>query len=304
MSIVQAKKLDLNELDTYIRLVTPEEAQGYLNANFALNRTLDKAVVDQYIRDIKNNEFTLSTDFIGFDVDGALINGQHRLSAVVAANKPCYFGIVAGLPTENAQNLDKGKKRDRSNRLAFDGKPITKPQVSLVQQMLVNYNSNASASIQFRGTQHDDRIWNAYTKHKSVIDLFTDKVSLSPLCVAAAAIKMCVHMSQKYEEIPEPSVRYPHEQDPVERALHFFNLAKLGYNQLSDTRVKYDASALELNRKLNSSDWKLNSNSCQKYRIACSHAYVFMTGKCTRSLTEPFADDPFGHFVLDTVSTN
>lgn len=299
-----AKHFNDDELDTYVELVTPEKAREYLETNFSLNRSIDRKQVKEYVKSMKDSTFTLGTDFLGFDVNGNLINGQHRLSAVVESEVPCWFGIISGLPTENAQNLDKGKRRDRADRLTLDGKPISKSAVSIVQTMMCNYSSYTTPSCQFREVIADDKIWNAYRKHKNIIDFYVNNELSRPIEICSAAIKLYVYMASKWDPDGNNLARFPHGQDPHERALHFYNLAKHGFSKIRDTSSVFDAPAIEFNQRRASVDYKLQvTKSKDKYRWAISYAWKFLTGINKSKLDRPFDEDMFGDFVLDFPAT-
>ena len=62
--------------------ITPEIAREMLKKN-TNNRPLSKRTLSRYVQLMKNGEWGITTDAIGFDVNGRLINGQHRLNEVV-----------------------------------------------------------------------------------------------------------------------------------------------------------------------------------------------------------------------------
>lgn len=304
MPEVRAQQFNGDEFDTYVELVTVEKAREYLETNFTLNRAIDPKQVKEYGKAMKDGTFTLGTDFIGFDENGNLVNGQHRLTALIESEVPCWFGIISGLPTENAQNLDKGKRRDRADRLTLAGKPISKSAVSIVQTVMCNYSSSTAPSSQFREVIADDKIWNAYKKHKNIIDFYVNNELSRPTEICAAAIKLYVYMSSKWDPDDSNLARFPHGQDPHERALHFYNLAKHGFSKLRDTSSVFDGPAIEFNQRRNSVDYQLQvTRSKDKYRWAVSYAWKFLTGVNKAKLDRPFDEDMFGDFARDFEAT-
>ncbi|RAR27038.1 hypothetical protein DP092_26135, partial [Pseudomonas sp. MDMC224] len=79
------------------------------------NRNLRKAVVEAYARDMREGRWRYVADPIRFDSEGILIDGQHRLSAVIQRGTTQTFLVVRGLPPETKQVIDTG-----ANRLARD----------------------------------------------------------------------------------------------------------------------------------------------------------------------------------------
>src|SRR5215831_15250573 len=77
--------------------VTPAQAQKWLEGNVD-NRTLREARVLQHSQVLQRGEWELTGDAIVFDEDGTLLNGQHRLSAVVVTGIPARFIVLRGVP--------------------------------------------------------------------------------------------------------------------------------------------------------------------------------------------------------------
>jgi hypothetical protein len=86
--------------------ITPEMATAYLGHLALRQRKLRVHRVRQYARDIAAGKWILSTDPIVFDANGDLINGQHRLRAVVLAGKPAKFVVIRGAAPQVFEVLD------------------------------------------------------------------------------------------------------------------------------------------------------------------------------------------------------
>lgn len=80
--------------------VTPDIAKAYLTHNTG-NRPISRRDVAMYAKQMQEGLWRLTTDAIGFAENGRLINGQHRLTAVVESGVTCPF-IVAHNYDENA----------------------------------------------------------------------------------------------------------------------------------------------------------------------------------------------------------
>ena len=70
-------------IDYSLEFITPEKAQFYLEKNFENNRKISRNNLEELKREMRNSRFILSDSAICFDTDGTLVNGQHRLMAVV-----------------------------------------------------------------------------------------------------------------------------------------------------------------------------------------------------------------------------
>lgn len=97
-------------------LVTPELAKEYLSHN-TLNRVLNKRYIGKYVEEMKKGLWTLSNDAIIFSENGRLLNGQHRLNAVVQSGVSCEFLVGFGYPESTFNVLDSGKARSAGDVL-------------------------------------------------------------------------------------------------------------------------------------------------------------------------------------------
>jgi hypothetical protein len=104
--------------DTHIINVTPELAKEWLDKNHH-NRPLSQTVINNYAEDMKEGLWSFTGDTIKFSKDGMLLDGQHRLAAVVKSKKAQRFLIVRNLKESVFVDLDIGRKRTMSNVLAI-----------------------------------------------------------------------------------------------------------------------------------------------------------------------------------------
>jgi hypothetical protein len=98
-------------------LVTPNMALDWLTAN-TNNRTISKKHVKLLAGMMERNEFHFVGDPIRFDVDGRLLDGQHRLHAIIDSETSQRFIIVRGLAPESQVYMDAGRKRSPGDQLA------------------------------------------------------------------------------------------------------------------------------------------------------------------------------------------
>lgn len=101
--------------------ITPEVAAEWLKKNVG-NRPLSKAVVEFYAACMRRGEWVFAGDPIRFDQDGNLIDGQHRLAAVVLSGVTVEAVVITGLArNEVMPALDQGSVRTRGHILAIAG---------------------------------------------------------------------------------------------------------------------------------------------------------------------------------------
>lgn len=105
-----------------IATVTPKQAQEWLEGNVD-NRNLREARVLQHSQVLQRDEWELTGDALVFDEDGTLLNGQHRLSAVVVTGIPARFVILRGVPAKAQEVMDTGLSRTLGDQLQRRGVP-------------------------------------------------------------------------------------------------------------------------------------------------------------------------------------
>ena len=90
--------------------ITPEQAQEYLKFNTENYRSISKDRVISYAGDMANGKWQFNGEAIKFDENGKLIDGQHRLHAIVRANVPVDMLVIRGVK-ENVNIYDIGSRR-------------------------------------------------------------------------------------------------------------------------------------------------------------------------------------------------
>jgi hypothetical protein len=123
-----------------VETVTPEKAAKYLEGNYASNRNIRPKAVSVYADAMRRGEWRLTGDSIKFSEDGTLIDGQHRLAAIIEAGVSVEMVVVFGLSFDVFPMLDQGVKR--TNGDIFHIKNI--PNACLVSAAMVwlrNYTS-------------------------------------------------------------------------------------------------------------------------------------------------------------------
>ena len=93
-----------------VETIDPRRAEEYLAANRG-NRNIVQAHVAALARDIRNGQWMFNAQPICFSRSGRLLNGQHRLSAVLEAGQPVEVLVMRGLPEEAFPTYDKQAKK-------------------------------------------------------------------------------------------------------------------------------------------------------------------------------------------------
>ncbi|MBQ1450679.1 MAG: hypothetical protein IIZ12_07105 [Eggerthellaceae bacterium] len=100
-----------------IETITPEIAEKMLQANVGNRDPKREAIA----KAIQKGEWTLNGATIVFDENGNLTDGQNRLRACIAANKPIDTIVVRGVPRAAQITMDVGVKRQLVDYLKMAG---------------------------------------------------------------------------------------------------------------------------------------------------------------------------------------
>jgi hypothetical protein len=91
--------------------ITPEIAAKWLERNHKDNRPLNWRRIEAMANDMRSGNWKLTHQAIAFDGEGTLLDGQHRLNAVVQAGVPVKMLIVRNDAGEFHDPIDRGASR-------------------------------------------------------------------------------------------------------------------------------------------------------------------------------------------------
>lgn len=109
-SEVKCGAIPTNEVYTETVLVTPEIAKQWLKLNTA-NRPISEGNVASIAWDITHDKWTLTHQGIAFNTSLELIDGQHRLHAVIRANKAVPMRVSYNIDATYHAPIDTGRLR-------------------------------------------------------------------------------------------------------------------------------------------------------------------------------------------------
>ena len=143
------------------RLFTPEDAKRMLERNIDGNRRVKDYVVAKYAKDMREGRWKddVSGQIIVSDT-GKLLDGQHRLIAVMLSGIPRAFDVKTGVPESAFAYIDNGSSRTVAD---FIGIPNANECAAIprLSQPLANGKSikagRASAALRRKQTQDQAR---------------------------------------------------------------------------------------------------------------------------------------------------
>jgi len=104
-----------------LRTIAPEEARELLTRSNTHNRNLRRRVVTDYARDMRAGTWIFNGESIKLDHDGTLLDGQHRLAAIIEAGIPVSLLVITGFDTVAQDTMDTGRPRTSADVLSLHG---------------------------------------------------------------------------------------------------------------------------------------------------------------------------------------
>jgi len=118
--------------------VTPAQAEEYLQRN-ARNRPISPKTVAAYARDMENGKWLTTGEPIKFDSRGNLLDGQHRLAAIIRAGMRVKMTMARNIPTEARKVMDTGRRRSVADNLHMDFGVKNPTQVSSAARIIIRW---------------------------------------------------------------------------------------------------------------------------------------------------------------------
>lgn len=128
------------------RTVTPAFARELLSRNADNQRNLRPTKVNQYARDIAAGDWPITGDTVKVDTNGRLIDGQHRLQAVVQADTAVDMLIAWDVDPSVMPLLDIGANRRFSDVLKMGNVPHRAATAAIVRRIIMWEAGNRMAT--------------------------------------------------------------------------------------------------------------------------------------------------------------
>ena len=103
-----------------LKTITPDWASEILETKNTRNRPLNARHVERLSKEIRNGNWKVNGDTICLNGD-RLIDGQHRLAAVVATGISISSFVIEGIPSDVFDTKDVGRKRTAGDTLGVLG---------------------------------------------------------------------------------------------------------------------------------------------------------------------------------------
>lgn len=129
-------------------LITPTRATELLTLNLS-NRPLNRHHVLFLSQQMAEGKWKRAGDPIRISKSGQLLDGQHRLTAIVESNVPLHMYVILDLDDDTFQVMDTGRTRTASDMVSLTGQPNATTVAALVK-MIIHYRSGLKTNTEGR----------------------------------------------------------------------------------------------------------------------------------------------------------
>jgi len=162
--------------NAYVVYVTPELAKKWLEECNVFNRPVNQTVVDMYVRQIKSGLWRRTHQGVAFTSERSLLDGQHRLTAVVTANVTVPMLVFIDESPENYEYIDCG--RNRSNleivRMSTRNETLKLMHTQTLKAML------AGRYCKSNGKYSNAELGELYRRYSTAVDFAVDQLGDYP----------------------------------------------------------------------------------------------------------------------------
>lgn len=158
-------------------IITPDRARKMLECN-KVNRPISARTAQAYADDMENGRWDENTtSCIAFDTNGNLVDGQHRLTAIVIANVPVKMWISRNVGDHVV--FDSGRNRSLSdfmkiNHSDMDARYHNNKVVALMKS-IIGYNKSGSPFSRVTPREFEEFVF----EHSEDFDLFFSVIPLT-----------------------------------------------------------------------------------------------------------------------------
>jgi len=152
-------------MKTEVREISPSIATEMLKKNYN-NRKLSKQNVRYLSKQMKDGQWLFDGQPIRFDEFERLLDGQHRLSAVIESDTTQKFLIVSGLSGDTFKVMDTGKSRSGGDSLLVLG-----------VRYATDVSAIAKASIRFKSGYYGDSSSRMNASNTDIVKWWEDNKS-------------------------------------------------------------------------------------------------------------------------------
>jgi hypothetical protein len=172
--------------------ITPQLSKDWLERN-STNRHLYLSTVYKYARDMAAGRWLFTAAPIAFDADGNLVDGQHRLAAIIEAQVMLRMLVVSGLSPRARGYIDLGKPRGAGDELQMAGFPHAM-LLAAVARIVCRYDVGVLWEGNYKPSSPEIRAWidsNPHAKRSAEVGAMSGRQVAAPPSVVGGAYHIC-----------------------------------------------------------------------------------------------------------------
>lgn len=131
-------------IHTAIERITPAQAERYLERN-TINRKMKENHILRIASDMAEGRWHVNGSSIVFNSDGTLLDGQHRLAAVVRSGVPVDMLVVRGVSKAAMTTIDANVARSAGDVAHMQGHANTNHLVGVIR-LIISLKANNSST--------------------------------------------------------------------------------------------------------------------------------------------------------------
>jgi len=244
------KKQKLSEVSFLNLTITQDEARQILQGN-ENNRHINEDLINKYTLMMNKGKWVLNGETIKIATDGRLLDGQHRMHAISAANLPVKMSFAFGLDHKHFETIDTGRTRTAGDILKIAGYKNVHTLASTGRLMLTYQKGD---SFNFLPTLTPENILEAIKRWPKLTSLVRNATELKTILPGSIAL-FFIYVTRHIDE---------------DKSFDFF------YKLQTGEKLTKTSSILLLRNlliKYKSSQTQLDKRYCMAYLINAWNAY-------------------------------
>lgn len=142
-------------MKTKIETITPQIAAKLLESNLN-NRPLTEAHVASLVKEMKNGRWKVNGDNIRISDKHVIIDGQHRLNAIVKSGVTIQSWVMRGLSDDVFDTIDVGKRRSAGDTLGCRGEKNAHRLCAALIMVDKYMTGRVESSVHYSNTEVED----------------------------------------------------------------------------------------------------------------------------------------------------
>lgn len=165
---VRAMPLTVVGISVYLLEITPHIAAVWLK-NRHTNRSMHLSQLNKLKRALERERWEINGETIIFDEWGRLIEGQHRLQAVVDTQKTIWSLVVTGIDKERFKTMGQGAKRTTGDILSIRGQRNAR-NLAAALRWIWRYEQTPTQMLNPHPNITDDELADTLDTHATLVE--------------------------------------------------------------------------------------------------------------------------------------